>query len=189
MLQYPSVYRFTYGTMKNLSGRSIKKIKAVSTEAAIEDRSSPFCRKSFGIIEKCCKDDNNIISGDATRAVEALSSVTAADTLAKTSLLRSYLSGSNPTREEYISKNRNVSNSLISSDSVHHSIFLESSRERRQCLLQYLSNVAADGQVVIYVNSIPVAEALMSFLKKHGFQVNAVVSLLWNFKKSINFCY
>lgn len=95
----------------------------------------------------------------------------------KTSLLCSYLSGSKPAREEYVSKKRNVSNSLISSDSVHHSIFLESGRERRQCLLQYLSNVLPEGQAVIYVNSIPGAEALMNFLTKHGFQVKAVVRI------------
>ncbi|CAL8094474.1 unnamed protein product [Orchesella dallaii] len=92
--------------------------------------------------------------------------------VAKASLLRSYLSGSNPSREEYVSRRKNVSNSLISSDSIHHSIFLESGRERRQCLLQYLSKVVSDGQVVIYANSIPGVESLMSFLSKHGFQVN-----------------
>ena len=91
-------------------------------------------------------------------------------------LLRSYLSESIPRREEVVSKRKNVSNSLISSDSVHHSIYLESGREKRQCLLQYLSSVANEGQVVIYANSIPGVESLLHFLNKHGFKANAVVS-------------
>lgn len=84
-----------------------------------------------------------------------------------------------PRGEEVISKGKNVSNSLISSDSIHHSIYLESGRERRQCLLQYLNNVAAEGQVVIYANSIPGVESLLHFLTKHGFRANAVVSFIY----------
>lgn len=104
-----------------------------------------------------------------------MTSLNVGPVLTKASLLRSYLSGSNPHREEYISKRKNVSNSLISSDSVHHSIFLKSGRERRQCLLQYLTCVATEGQVVIYANSIPGVESLLDFLTKHGFRAEAIV--------------